>query len=47
MDVIPIGGLRMIDNNEADDKIVAVLEGTPSSASSARSTSSRRRSSTG
>ncbi|MBK6405889.1 MAG: inorganic diphosphatase [Holophagales bacterium] len=27
MDVIPIGGLRMLDNNEADDKIVAVLEG--------------------
>ena len=24
---IPIGGLRMIDGNEADDKIVAVLEG--------------------
>ncbi len=23
----PIGGLRMIDGNEADDKIVAVLEG--------------------
>jgi len=27
MNVIPIGGLRMIDNDEADDKIVAVLEG--------------------
>jgi inorganic pyrophosphatase len=24
---IPIGGLRMLDGNEADDKIVAVLEG--------------------
>jgi inorganic pyrophosphatase len=24
---VPIGGLRMIDGNEADDKIVAVLEG--------------------
>ncbi|MEW6272051.1 MAG: inorganic pyrophosphatase [Thermodesulfobacteriota bacterium] len=24
---IPIGGLRMIDGNEADDKIIAVLEG--------------------
>lgn len=24
---VPIGGLRMIDKNEADDKIVAVLEG--------------------
>jgi inorganic pyrophosphatase len=24
---IPVGGLRMIDGNEADDKIVAVLEG--------------------
>ena len=24
---IPIGGLRMLDNEEADDKIVAVLEG--------------------
>jgi len=24
---IPIGGLRMIDGNEADDKIVAVMEG--------------------
>lgn len=26
----PIGGLRMIDGNEADDKIVAILEGDPS-----------------
>jgi inorganic pyrophosphatase len=25
MDVIPIGGLRMIDTHEADDKIIAVL----------------------
>jgi len=24
---IPIGGLRMIDGNEADDKVVAVLQG--------------------
>ena len=24
---VPIGGLRMIDGNEADDKIIAVLEG--------------------
>ncbi len=24
---VPIGGLRMIDKNEADDKIIAVLEG--------------------
>jgi inorganic pyrophosphatase len=24
---IPIGGFRMLDNNEADDKIIAVLEG--------------------
>jgi inorganic pyrophosphatase len=24
---IPIGGLRMIDNNEADDKIIAVMKG--------------------
>jgi inorganic pyrophosphatase len=24
---VPIGGLRMIDRNEADDKIIAVLEG--------------------
>jgi len=24
---IPIGGLRMLDGNEADDKIVAVLQG--------------------
>jgi inorganic pyrophosphatase len=24
---IPIGGLRMIDNNEADDKIIAILKG--------------------
>lgn len=24
---VPIGGLRMIDNDEADDKIIAVLEG--------------------
>jgi inorganic pyrophosphatase len=27
---IPIGGLRMIDGNEADDKIIAVLEGDAS-----------------
>lgn len=24
---VPIGGLRMIDGNEADDKIIAVMEG--------------------
>jgi inorganic pyrophosphatase len=24
---IPIGGFRMIDNNEADDKIIAILKG--------------------
>jgi len=27
VDAVPIGGLRMIDNGEADDKIVAVLRG--------------------
>jgi inorganic pyrophosphatase len=27
LQAIPIGGLRMIDRNEADDKIIAVLEG--------------------
>ena len=27
MRAIPIGGLRMIDGDEADDKILAVLEG--------------------
>lgn len=27
--VIPIGGFRMIDKNEADDKIIAVLKGDP------------------
>jgi len=27
MQVRPIGGLRMIDRNEADDKVIAVLEG--------------------
>ncbi len=27
LEAIPIGGLRMIDGHEADDKIVAVLEG--------------------
>ncbi|HKK45877.1 MAG TPA: inorganic pyrophosphatase, partial [Balneolaceae bacterium] len=27
LDAIPIGGLRMIDGDEADDKIVAVLKG--------------------
>lgn len=27
LSVIPIGGLRMIDNKEADDKIIAVLKG--------------------
>jgi inorganic pyrophosphatase len=26
---IPIGGLRMIDRDEADDKIIAVLKGDP------------------
>lgn len=25
--VRPVGGLRMLDNNEADDKVIAVLEG--------------------
>ena len=27
MQAIPVGGLRMIDDNEADDKIIAVMEG--------------------
>ena len=27
LDAIPIGGLRMIDGNEADDKIIAVMKG--------------------
>lgn len=27
LEAIPIGGLRMIDGNEADDKIIAVLKG--------------------
>jgi len=27
LEVIPIGGLRMIDGNEADDKIIAVMKG--------------------
>lgn len=27
MDVIPIGGLRMLDGDEADDKIIAVMKG--------------------
>ncbi|MCE1187941.1 MAG: inorganic pyrophosphatase [Ignavibacteria bacterium] len=27
LEVIPIGGFRMIDGNEADDKIIAVLKG--------------------
>ncbi|MDK2971354.1 MAG: inorganic pyrophosphatase [Candidatus Sumerlaeota bacterium] len=30
VEVIPIGGLRMIDGNEADDKIIAVLKGDAS-----------------
>lgn len=30
VNVRPIGGLRMIDGNEADDKIIAILEGDPS-----------------
>jgi inorganic pyrophosphatase len=29
VDAIPIGGLRMLDGVEADDKIIAVLEGDP------------------
>lgn len=28
--VRPIGGLRMLDGNEADDKIIAILDGDPS-----------------
>ena len=27
LEAIPIGGLRMLDNNDADDKIIAVLKG--------------------
>jgi putative transposase len=30
MDAIPIGGIRMIDGNEADDKIIAVMRGDAS-----------------
>lgn len=30
MRVRPIGGLRMLDNDEADDKIIAILDGDPS-----------------
>lgn len=30
LDAIPIGGLRMIDGDEADDKIIAVLKGDAS-----------------
>jgi len=30
LDAIPVGGLRMIDGNEADDKIIAVLKGDAS-----------------
>lgn len=30
LDAIPIGGLRMIDGDEADDKVVAVLKGDAS-----------------
>ncbi len=29
VEAVPIGGLRMIDGNQADDKIVAVLKGDP------------------
>jgi inorganic pyrophosphatase len=29
VEAVPIGGLRMIDGNEADDKIIAVLYGDP------------------
>jgi inorganic pyrophosphatase len=29
VDAIPIGGFRMIDGDEADDKIIAVLDGDP------------------
>lgn len=29
LNAIPIGGLAMLDGNEADDKIIAVLEGDP------------------
>ncbi len=27
LDAVPVGGLRMIDGNEADDKIIAVMKG--------------------
>ena len=29
LNAVPIGGLRMIDGDEADDKIIAVLQGDP------------------
>ncbi|MFQ5628578.1 MAG: inorganic pyrophosphatase [bacterium] len=29
LQAVPIGGLRMIDGNEADDKIIAVMKGDP------------------
>jgi inorganic pyrophosphatase len=29
LEVIPIGGFRMIDKNQADDKIIAVMKGDP------------------
>ncbi len=29
VEAVPIGGLRMIDKNQADDKIIAVLKGDP------------------
>jgi inorganic pyrophosphatase len=30
MQARPVGGLRMLDGNEADDKIIAILDGDPS-----------------
>ena len=29
VDAIPIGGFRMIDGNQADDKIIAILKNIP------------------
>ena len=29
LQAVPIGGMRMIDGNEADDKIIAVLKNDP------------------
>ncbi len=47
LQAVPIGGLRLIDKRQADDKIVAVLKAMRRSAAAGRSRTCRRRLSSG